>query len=207
MSKYIAIAAALVVIGSAFFINISSPKPSGNAGEAGLMLPSLSFSLSKLRMPNLSPKPLSPEGERAWTVFEQYRTFAQEKNLEGVKSLSHQVSETCANQATRAECEVLMYNVVVFTQDFHKEDFNNVFFDERQIVMFTDPTETAEGGSLAQVILFFTRTNTGEPKVLGIRFCFRMKTDEDTQCFSGDPATRDLNKNGWWDAVESLFYK
>ncbi|KKU49898.1 MAG: hypothetical protein UX71_C0004G0005 [Parcubacteria group bacterium GW2011_GWA1_47_10] len=207
MSKYIAIVIALVVVGSAFFINISAPKPDGNVGGMGLMLPSLSFSLSNIRMPSLVAKPLPPEGVQAWKTFEQYRTFAQEGNLDGVKSLSHQVSETCANPATFAECQVLMNNVVVFTENFREEDFKNVFFDERQIVMFTDPTETAEGDSLAQVILFFTRRESGEPKVLGMRFCFKMKSDEEKNCFSGGPATRDLDGNGWWDSVESLFYK
>lgn len=207
MSKYIAIVIALVVLGGAYFFKLPAPRQIENGDGANLMLPSMSFSLSNLRMPNLMVKPLPPEGERAWTIFEQYMRFAKEKNLEGVKSLSHQVSETCKNPATLKDCESLMESVASFTGNLRKEDFQNVFFDDRQIVMFTNPIETVEGDTLAQVILFFTRRDSGEPKVLGMRFCFRKKTDEDKQCFSADPATRDQDGNGWWDTVESLFYK
>lgn len=184
MQKHFAIAAALVVVGIFFY---------------GDKLPLIKFT---------SPFP-SYDSVRtlAWQTFEQYRTYATEGNLEGVKSVSHQVSETCKNPETREECNQLMSSVALFTSELREEDFQEVYYDDKQIVLLSKPIENANGDVLTQVILLFTKTSTGEPKVLGMRFCFKGKAEENKSCFNSDPATRDLNQNGWWDIVESLFYK
>ncbi|OHA92016.1 MAG: hypothetical protein A3J09_00770 [Candidatus Zambryskibacteria bacterium RIFCSPLOWO2_02_FULL_51_21] len=189
MQKYFAIAAALATVGIFFY---------GNK----LNLPLI----DNLNL-ELNTAPIDPAGVAAWNTFEQYRTYATENNLEGVKSISHQVSETCKNPATLAECENLMQSVAAFTKDLRGSDFKTVYYDDRQIVLVSDPVETAEGNALVQILLFFTRTSSGEPRVLGMRFCFKNKGEENKSCFNADPAIRDQNQNGWWDAVESLFYK
>ncbi len=187
MKNYIAIAAAVAVVGIFFY-----------GKELNLPL---------LENFKLSTTPADPVAEAAWDTFDQYRKYAAAGNLEGVKSLSHQVSETCSNPASLAECNRLMASVAEFTKDLRREDFQSVYYDGKQIVLVSDPAPTVDGNALIQVILFFTRTDAGEPKVLGMRFCFKGKGEENKSCFNADPATRDMDQNGWWDAVESLFYK
>mgnify|MGYP001567436285 FL=1 len=189
MKRYIGVAAALVVTGIFFY---------GDKLDLPL--------IDNLNL-NINATPADPVGALAWQTFEQYRTYATEGNLDGVKSISHQISETCKNPATLEKCNRLMASVAQFTRDLRGSDFTEVYYDDRQIVLLSEPIETAGGDALVQVILFFTRTPAGEPRVLGMQFCFKNKGEENQNCFNSNPAARDLDQNGWWDAVESLFYK
>ena len=146
---------------------------------------------------NPSPTAPLPVTLEAWQVFENYLEFARTHNLVGVRSLSHQVSDTCNDPLKEQECFVLMDTVYTIGDYFKQEDFKHVLADERQIVMFTDPPAVA--------ILYFTRENPPEIKVLGMRFCFEDETSPD-KCFDADRVRLDLDDNGWWDNVESLFY-
>lgn len=182
MSKYIAIIAAVAAIGLFYFRD-------------------------NLNLPLLNIRKADPVGAMAWSVFERYVAYAEDKNLEGVKSLSHQVSDTCKRPESKSECEQLMENVALIARGYEKEDFKYIYYDERQIVMMTDQIETADKDALSQIVLFFTRTDKGDARVLGLRFCFKMLNELGKGCFNPDPSVRDLDQNGWWDAVESLFYK
>ena len=138
----------------------------------------------------------TPSSE-AWRVFENYLAFARAHNLAGVKSLSHQTSVACSNPTKGEECFALMDNVYEIASPFKQSDFKHVQADERQIIMFTDGPVVA--------ILYFTKDSGGVPKVLGLRFCLEDETGPGS-CVETDPSQRDLDNNGWWDSVESLFY-
>ena len=197
MKNYIGVAAALAVVGIFFYgqnLNLNLPLLNGLNGLNDLNL-------------NLNLSPADPVTAAAWNTFDQYRKYAAEGNLEGVISISHQLSETCRNPESREECNRLMTNVAEFTKEFRQTDFKNAYYDEKQIALVSDPVETADGKAEVQIILFFTRRETGEPKTLGMRFCFKSKSEDNKSCFNSDPATRDLDDNGWWDSVESLFYR
>jgi len=138
-----------------------------------------------------------PTKREAWTTFEQYLEFAKTHDMAGIRSLSHQISETCRDISREAECFVLMDSVYNIAGGFKLSDFKHIQADERQIIMYTDgPTV---------VILFFTRDQSGTPKVLGMRLCLEDKTSLGS-CVENDPDKRDLDHNGWWDSVETLFY-
>ncbi|MDO8565494.1 MAG: hypothetical protein Q7R67_02655 [bacterium] len=144
----------------------------------------------------------------AWDTWEKYLEAAKNHDLATVKSLSHQMSATCQDPAQEAECFYLMNSVYSFGSTFKRNDFTRIFADERQIVMMTDYEMSPEVGTQSiQVVLFFTKTPDGTPKVLGMRFCFKGPDNANSNCIETDPAKRDLDKNGWWDAVEALFYK
>lgn len=203
MKKYIGIGAALAVIGLVFFMSPSGIEiPQGDSG--GLTLPPLSFSPANLNLslPGINEPSVA---ENAFAVFSQYRAFARDLNIEGIKSLSHQISPACSDPARIKECENLMASVYYFTQDFKEEDFKHVYFDDRQIVMFTDflPNEESPDAEPIRYVLFFTRSS-GSPKLLGIKFCLPDDTNPQ-ECFETDPAKRDADNNGWWDQVESFF--
>ena len=133
----------------------------------------------------------------AWTIFQDYLEFARTHNLSGIRSLSHQISATCSDLSREAECFALMDSVYAFTSTFQLSDFKHIQSDKRQVIMFTDGPTVA--------ILYFTKDESGSLKVLGMRFCLEDETLLNS-CVETDPTKRDLDGNGWWDSVESLFY-
>lgn len=158
-----------------------------------LSLPSFSFDSLKISLGgNDTPS------HRAWTTFEKYLEFAKNHDLPGLKSLSHQISPVCNDQAQEAECFKLMDSVHAFGSMLEEGAFKNSESDDRQIVLYT------EGPGRA--FLYFTQDEEKNIKVLGMRFCL---DDEATgfQCAQKNANKLDENANGWWDSVESLFYK
>jgi hypothetical protein len=135
-----------------------------------------------------------------WKVFQNYLEFAKNHDLEGVKSLSYQMSATCLDPAKEKECFALMDSVYNIASGFKSEEFPNIEYDERQIIMFSDVEDQM------QAVLYFTRTEDGTPKILGLRFC-AVEESTPNKCVETDPQLRDRDNNGWWDSVESLFYK
>lgn len=205
MKNSIAVVAALGVV--AFFFGQelfpafgSSPAPASSAGDSTSLInfPAPDFSRLDVRKVAVA--------SQAWAVFDQYREFAKEGDLEGVKSLSHQVSDTCLDPEQREECNALMQSVYLFTENWEQKDFTNIAYDGRQIVMSTDYFQTIEDGSAVKTVIFFTRASTGEPRVLGIKFCFGEEDSTIEKCVDTDPATRDQDDNGWWDDIEERFY-
>ena len=135
----------------------------------------------------------------AWQVFQNYLEFARTHNLQGIKSLSYQMSATCLDPAKEKECFALMDGVYNIASSFKIEDFKNIQLDERQIILFTDIQDNARAA------LFFVRDENGTPKMLGLRFCGQEEGRTD-KCVDPDPNLRDKDNDGWWDNVQSLFY-
>ncbi len=200
MSKNnIAVTVALVVV-LGVLLTFAAPAegPRGKGGSS--LFGNLSLPFSK-PVPNLAE---SFNVTSAWSAFQDYLKFAEKRDLEGVKSLSYQLSPTCANPETRMECNVLMDNVYLIGSGFRLEDFTNISYDDKQIIMSTNYMPIFDGSEQAKVVIFFVKSEQGEAKVLGIRFCYR-QNGEDNTCVITDPETRDADQDGWWDDVEALF--
>ncbi|MDO8590240.1 MAG: hypothetical protein Q7R69_03130 [bacterium] len=135
---------------------------------------------------------------RAWMTFQNYLEFARTHNLPGIKSLSHQISDTCNDPVKEQRCFALMDSVYIMASKLKMDEFKHIQADRRQIMMFTDGPIVA--------ILYFTRDESLTPKMLGLRFCFE-ETTTPGRCVEADPKLRDQDGNGWWDNVESLFYR
>lgn len=208
MNKSIGIIVALAVVGGAILMSLGSGVTS-NPQTGGLSMPNLNFAPFSLSLPNLNSLPMGNNvGKESFDVFKRYLAYAGENNIEGVRSLSHQTSPACSDTTRREECEVLMSNLHNLSQVFHEDDFKHIVYDDRQVVMFTDFMSLQDRGmgrELVRIVLFFTRTEEGESRVLGIKFCLEGATPED--CFQTDPEKRDLDGNGWWDQVEAQFNK
>jgi len=198
MNKLIAIGLSLVALVIIIYFSISvsvaeNPSPKLPNRDITLSLPSIS-------LPSLDTfiglEQISFED--AWTTLEAYLQFAKTHDLEGLRSLSHQVSDTCNDPTREEECFALMNSVYNIISSFKQSDFKNTQSDNRQLVMYTDGPQVA--------ILFFTRGQDKNLKVLGMRFCQEDADSSGKKCVETDPAKRDLDNNGWWDNVESLFY-
>src|SRR3989344_5240799 len=92
--------------------------------------------LSKLAI-QASPSAPSAKAE-VWAVLEEYMGYANAHDLEGVKRLSHDISETCSNDALREDCNKLMNSVYTFFSYFRQSDFKHILTDGQKIIIFTD---------------------------------------------------------------------
>ncbi len=185
----------LLAVGVIFFIStntfdfkkLTSSEPKDTVARAPF------FRLPSLKVPSLEKTPVS---EQAWAVFQKYLEYAKAHDLAGVISLSHQLSEVCNDPESQPECYALMDNVYEVASPLQASEFKYIQSDERQIIMSTDGPVVA--------ILYFTIDPSGSPKVLGLGFCLEDDTFTE-KCVETNPDKRDMDKNGWWDAIEALF--
>jgi len=198
--RNIAVIVALVVVLVVVLMTVSGGKLSSSKQDG--LFSGLGVS-GGATIPNLTD---SFNTTAAWGVFQEYLKFAKAHDIEGLKSLTYQLSDTCANPDKRAECLVLVDSVYSIASDFKLEDFKNVFYDDKQIILTTDYMRLYDDADDTKVVLYFVRSTEGEPKVLGIRFCYG-KESAQNECVITDPARRDADKDGWWDDIEALFKK
>lgn len=184
MKKYIAVVAAVVVVLGAF------------SKELGISLPSV------LSFINIQNTPIETE---TWQTFEEYINAAKTHDIETLAKLSYQLSPACkaamVDETKLPACYELMDSVAYFAGNFKQSDFKNIAYDDRQVVLSTD--FMGDGGA-TKTVVFFVR-ESGLLKMLGISFCFGGGTTD--ECVNTDPKTRDVDHDGWWDDVESLFKK
>ncbi|OHA88664.1 MAG: hypothetical protein A2741_02195 [Candidatus Zambryskibacteria bacterium RIFCSPHIGHO2_01_FULL_43_27] len=76
--------------------------------------------------------------EDLWKTWTQYLTFAKDKNIEGVKSLSYQVSESCAKPELKKECEEKMLAVYTAGIAMNEKGFTKAFIDSKQAILKTE---------------------------------------------------------------------
>jgi len=190
----------VVVFGVFFFGNSSADDRILNGSK--LLLP-FSLSLSETQWPSLGSTFTSTV---AWSTFQDYIKAAKNHDLETVKKLSYQLSATCANPEKSADCNLLMDGVYNLASSFRQEDFKNVAFDDRQIIMATDYLGSSENLDGAKTAILFVKSESGQPQLLSIKFCFGQDSMSNL-CVNTNPVSRDSDQDGWWDDVESLFYK
>lgn len=108
--------------------------------------------------------------DTAWNTFENYLSRAHAHDIEGVKALSYKQSGACKNKDTEKQCFALMDNVYSIGKDFRKEDYVNIWSDEKQLIVFTSPRydDTEKQYGLIQSYLYFTREKDGSTKLLAI---------------------------------------
>jgi|SRR3989344_5310730 len=207
MKNQIAVVVAVLAVGAIFFTGTDIFKNGSSTIDQNL-----SFSFPSFSFPSLSIYPDNDyqTAQLAWTTFQNYLEFARVHDMEGLKNLSHQISPACADFSREEECFALMDSVYAIAGQFKKDEFKNVQADERQIILFTDYQEFFEDDENGdyprfRTVIYFTKDEDGNPKVLGIRFCTEKENVSD-ECVESDPSLRDKNNNGWWDNVESIFY-
>lgn len=83
--------------------------------------------------------------DQSFSALESYLAAAKEHDLEGVKSISYQLSDTCKDESKRAECETLMDNVAYFGQAFVRENMHLLGRDKKQVILAADYVINTEG--------------------------------------------------------------
>lgn len=99
----------------------------------------------------------------AWALFQKYLQFNKDQNLEGVKSVVYKISSVCNDPKDTIDCKARMGNAYKYGSALKKEDFVNVWSDEKQIILSTDfkSQEDDYTASRARSIIFFIKDETG----------------------------------------------
>jgi len=121
----------------------------------------------------VSAKNPNPElSHAAWLVLQKYLTYAKAHDLAGVTATSFQLSAACKDPKRINECYKLMDGVQFFGRNIKEKDFTNMWYDSKQIILFTELTEDEPDeitrGEIRSM-LFFTRGENGEIKLLAFK--------------------------------------
>jgi len=189
--------------------------------RSGLMItvPNVVLTLPNLSLPSLG----NPLAEMAWQTFEKYQRSAGTHDLATLRTLSHQISETCNNPKLEEECFALMDNVYAIGSEFKQADFTNIWSNDKQIILATNYAEMGDASSglrgLIRSVIYFTIVDS-EPRVLSFNNfdgAFILSSGESEEEIreslmglvqsTDEEITRDTDGDGWWDSVEEFFYK
>lgn len=158
----------LIVIGVLFFVfrNFSwapvvDDKPASAKASAG-----------KVKIdPNISEQTLpfsSAPKDVAWALFQKYLEYNKDQNLEGVKSVVYKVAAVCNDPKTLIDCKARMGAAYSYGSTLKKEDFTNIWSDEKQIILSTDFEVEEDDVSIGRTrsIIFFVKDEAGDLKML-----------------------------------------
>ncbi len=106
----------------------------------------------------------------AWATFDAYRNVLEVGDVSLLEPLSYRLSPTCSNEEMVEECKLRMQAVYDLVKDFNRDQFSEVWYDEKQILLFTPPqrNETEEVVSYERSYIYFTRDLNGNPRILAI---------------------------------------
>ena len=106
----------------------------------------------------------------AWNLFQKYLNYNKNKDKEGIKSVVYKIAVVCTDPKTTIDCESRMNSAYQYGSRLKKEDFVNVWQDEKQIILSTDfwiedkPDLDMLGRFRA--IVYFVRDDKGDLKLL-----------------------------------------
>ncbi len=161
----IAVGAILIVSALVFGVKINKAKAPAGAEE---------IFVATTTVARTTATPIKPEiktilSQASWTVFQNYLTSAKAHNLDGIKSLSYQLSPTCSDVTKTKDCNALMDNAYFFGKDMKEKDFVNIWSDSKQIILSTDFKRQDFGTTTAAYIrgiIYFVRDARGDSKIL-----------------------------------------
>ena len=106
----------------------------------------------------------------AWNLFQKYLAYNKARDFEGVKSVVYKIAAVCANPQTRIDCEARMNAAYQYGSVLKKENFVNIWTDEKQIILTTDFwVEDSDDMDLLgrfRSIIFFVKDSSDQLKLL-----------------------------------------
>jgi hypothetical protein len=143
MSKKILLIIALVVIMGAliaftFIFNHppKSPAVSNNIGTTTQIVDENKSTVSTTSQA-VKVQPISVK-DTAWAVFQKYLSYNKDHNLNAVKGIVYKVNSVCTTAVASDECKNRMDSAYSYGSAFKKEDFTNVWSDNKQTILSTD---------------------------------------------------------------------
>jgi len=167
---------AIVVMGSVIFIINKEKTPSlleeNNTQEKNQNIENDNGTSLNPETPNEPLAPAIPTSvkDTVWDLFQKYLAYNKELDLDGVKSVVHKVSDICNTEKPTEECKSRMSSAYSYGNVLEKEEFVNVWQDEKQLILSTD-FWTEESKDLDQygrfrAIIFFIKDEDNNWKLL-----------------------------------------
>lgn len=105
-----------------------------------------------------------------WSTFALYLARAHDHDIEGVKELSFELSDTCKDPKQKTECYKKMDTVYDIGSKLKQEDFTHIVEDAKQGILSTNVRRPDTVNNLIAVkqVIFFTKDAQGNPKVLAL---------------------------------------
>lgn len=121
-------------------------------------------------------------------VFDTYLKSAEANDLESLKLVSYQLSDTCKDESKRDECNVLMTSAYSFGIEIERETLSVLNSDKKQIILANEYIESLEGPAPAiiRASIYFVRDGD-TLKLLSLNpydGAFIIKQDEATSTLS-----------------------
>lgn len=167
--KIILIWAVTALIGIFVFLgkNTETPSPNNSTLEPIEKIPQQEetslFPSQTLPLSN-DPKDI------AWALFQKYLDHNKNRDLNGVKSTVYKLADVCEDPKQRIDCEARMGSAYSYGKELKKQDFKNIWIDEKQMILSTDFwIEDSDDMNMIgrfRSILFFVKNQNGEWKVL-----------------------------------------
>ena len=94
--------------------------------------------LEEPTLPDISLPFSNEPKDVAWNLFQKYLSYNKAQNLEGVKSVVYKVAAVCTDPQTIIDCKARMNSAYQYGSRLKKEEFTNIWSDEKQIILTTD---------------------------------------------------------------------
>lgn len=106
--------------------------------------------------------------ERVWNVLQKYLNLAKNHDLAGLRIFAYQISPICNDPKQEKDCFLRMDSVYYLGSDLKKEDFKNVWYDKKQIILTTDfmIQENDETIGRTRGIIYFVIDDSSSIKLL-----------------------------------------
>lgn len=165
--------AVVLVAGGVYFINSKKVAPIDTPVE-NIEQPEEQIVQNTQGTSTPASKPATPGKEAtktlAWDLFQKYLSYNKVGDLSGVKSSVYKISEVCDMATPNQECKDRMQSAYSYGSVLKKEEFKNVWYDERQIILSTDfwTENSTEMGAYGRfrAIIFFIKDESGSWKML-----------------------------------------
>lgn len=147
----------------------------------------------------------------AWALFQKYLAFNKARDFEGVRGAVYKIASVCADPKTRIDCEARMNLAYQYGSILKKEDFVNVWSDEKQIILATDfwleSIEKLDQYGRFRSIIFFVKGEDDNWKLLSFSPTMGNATNKGAASREEVDArliiyTEDKDKDGIADYVE-----
>jgi hypothetical protein len=106
----------------------------------------------------------------AWELFQKYLAYNKDRDLEGVKETVYKIAQVCEDPKQRIDCESRMGSAYSYGSQLKKEDFTNVWSDQKQIILSSDfwleSSEDLDQYGRFRSIIFFIKADDDSWKLL-----------------------------------------
>lgn len=165
-TKILYVILVLFAVGAIFFIINRSEPSRANSNNTGAEDQNGSSIIPNLPDINL-PFSNSPQ-DVAWDLLQKYLEFNRQRDLEGVRSTVYKVAPVCNDPKLVLDCHARMGLAYNYGSQLKKQDFKNVWSDQKQIIISTDFRfeEDENNASRNRGIIFFIYDENNKLRLL-----------------------------------------